>query len=90
VDGGLEPVWCTCGELFFRKGNQWLSSTVRTEPTLTWDPPRPVFLTDFVDTPGRSYDVSPDGKRLLVVKRAEPDIRSRVHLLVNWPAQLPR
>src|SRR5262249_24906645 len=75
TDGGIEPVWCPCGgngELFYRKGNRWFSTTVTTNPELHWDPPRQVFQTDFIDTPGLSYDVTPDGQRLLVVKRAEP------------------
>ncbi len=85
VDGGAEPVWCACGEVFFRNGNRWMSVKIRTQPELQWDPPQPAFQTDFIDTPGRSYDVSPDGKRLLVVKRAEPDVRNRINLITNWP-----
>jgi serine/threonine-protein kinase len=81
---GGEPVWCACGELFFRNGNRWMSARVRTQNGLEWDPPRLRFETDFVDTPGRSYDVSPDGKRLFVVKRATADVRDRIELVVNW------
>jgi WD40 repeat protein len=88
TDGGLEPRWCPCGELFYRNGNRWMSVKIRTEPELQWDPPQLAFQTDFIDTPGRSYDVSPDGKRLLVVKRAEPDERRRIHLVTNWGAEL--
>ena len=33
---------------------------------------------------GRSYDVSRDGRRLFVVKQAEPDVRSRIHVLTNF------
>jgi hypothetical protein len=47
-----------------------------------------VFQTDYLETPGRSYDVSPDGQRLLVVKRAEPDIRDRIHVITNWTSLL--
>ena len=90
VDGGIEPVWCQCGELFYRNGNRWMSAKIRTQPDLQWDPPQLTFQTDFIDTPGRSYDVSPDGKRLLVVKRAEPDVRNRINLVVNWTAALSR
>jgi hypothetical protein len=82
--GGLEPVWCRNGELFYRNGTRWLSVRVRTQPDLQWDTPRLRFETDFVDTPGSSYDVSPDGKRLLVVKRANADVRDRIELVVNW------
>src|SRR6185436_17947010 len=54
-DGGVEPIWCRCGELFYRIGNRWMSSKIRTAPTLEWDPPRQVFQTEFLDTPGMSY-----------------------------------
>lgn len=90
ADGGLEPVWCPSGELFYRSGNRWFSVSIRTAPELQWGAPRLRFETDFIDTPGRSYDVSSDGKRLLVVKRAEPDISNRVELVLNWTAALPR
>jgi Tol biopolymer transport system component/tRNA A-37 threonylcarbamoyl transferase component Bud32 len=88
TDGGIEPLWCSCGELFYRNGNRWMSASIRTQPELTWQPPRLAFQTDFVDTPGLSYAVSPDGKRLLVVKPATPDVRSRVHLVTNWMERL--
>ena len=64
--GGLEPIWCENGELFWRNGNRFLVSTVTTQPELSWDTPRVVFETDFVDSQGKSYDVSPDGQRLLL------------------------
>jgi hypothetical protein len=84
TDGGGEAVWCPCGDLFYRNGNRWMSVRVRTQPDLQWDTPRLRFETDFVDTPGRSYDVSPDGRRLLVVKRATADVRHRIDVVVNW------
>jgi eukaryotic-like serine/threonine-protein kinase len=89
-EGGVEPHWSASGELFYRNGNRWMASAVRTSPGLGWDPPRQAFQTDYLDTPGRSYDVSPDGRRLLVVKRAEPDVRDRIHVITNWTALLKR
>jgi hypothetical protein len=32
-----------------------------------------------------SYSVSPDGQRLLVVKRSEPIVDDHLRLVVNWP-----
>ncbi len=91
VDGGIGPVWCReCDELFYRKGNQWMSSNVTLERELTWEPPRLVFETDFIDTPGRSYDVSPDGQRLLVAKRTEEPTRTKLHVVHNWFDELRR
>jgi hypothetical protein len=65
-----------------------VGARVRTALELGFDPPRLVFQTDFIDTPGRSYDISADGQRLLVVKRAEPDIRDRIHVITNWTSRL--
>ena len=92
VDYGNEPVWCqSCGELFYRDGNQWMTSKVTTSPELSWEPPQLAFETkDFIDTPGRSYAVSADGQRLLVVKRARELERAKIHVVVNWFDELTR
>jgi serine/threonine-protein kinase len=84
IGGGIEPRWMPSGELYYRDGRRWFSTRVSTNPQPRWDPPRLVFNTEFIDTPGWSYDVSPDGRRLLVVKRVQPIAASRINLLVNW------
>jgi hypothetical protein len=33
--------------------------------------------------------VSPDGRRLLVVKRAVDDVRDRINVLTNWTSLMP-
>jgi hypothetical protein len=91
VDGGIEPRWrWECNELFYRRGNQWFSTRVTLKPELSWEPPRLTFETDFIDTPGRSYDVSPDGQRLLVVKRTREPTRTKIHIVHNWFDELER
>jgi len=82
--GGVEPRWKPSGELFYRSGRRWFSTHVTTDPQPRWDPPRVAFESDFIDTPGISYDVSRDGRRLLVVVRARPVSQSRIGLVVNW------
>ena len=47
-----------------------------------------VFETDFIDTPGISYDVSSDGQQLFVVKRADSDLQTKLHLVTNWSEPL--
>ncbi|MGQ0736931.1 MAG: protein kinase domain-containing protein [Acidobacteriota bacterium] len=86
TDGGTEAQWLRSGDLFYRSGNRWMVTRVTTRPALKWEPPRLVFQTDFMDTPGRSFAVSPDGQRLLVVKRAEPDRSTAIQVLSNWTA----
>jgi hypothetical protein len=82
--GGMETVWTPSGELFYRRGDRWLSVEITTEPTLSWSVPRQVFETDFVDTLGRSYDVSSDGQSLYVVKQPVPPDGTRVHVVTGW------
>jgi hypothetical protein len=82
---GAEPVWCAkTGELFYREGNRWFATKVRLGPSVEWEKPRLVFETEFVDTPGLSYAVSPDGQRLLVVKRVREMPRNKIAVLQNW------
>jgi Tol biopolymer transport system component len=82
--GGAEPRFCfACPDLFYRKGNRWYA--VRKGVGGEWEPPRLVFETEFIDTLGRSYDISPDGTRLLVSKRETPDVVDRIGLVQNWP-----
>jgi serine/threonine-protein kinase len=88
IEGGFEPVWCPCGELFYRNGSRWFSTKIRTTPELQWETPRLAFETDFIDTPGISYDISPDGRRLLVVKRAALEVEQKLHVVTNWHGAL--
>jgi len=80
---GIEPRWCDeCGAIFFRRGSQFLMAATQTTPVFSYEPPRVVFkANEFVDTPGRSFDVTADGQRLLVVTRAREMPLTTVHLL---------
>jgi len=89
-DGGIESRWLPSGELFYRKGRQWFSTHVVTTPELRRDRPSLAFDTEFIDTPGVSYDVSRDGQRLLVVKRAHPVGASRIEIVTNWTTLVDR
>lgn len=84
TNGGSEPLWMPSGELYYRDGRRWYSTNVTTLPELRWDPPHLVFDTDFIDTPGWSYDVSKDGQRLLVIKRTKPITTSHIDIITNW------
>ena len=90
-EGGIEPVWCPCGEVFYRQGTTWWAAEVTLEPEISWEHPRQVFaVSEFIDTMGRSYDVTSDGQRLVVVKRAAPTIDTRIHVVSNWFEELER
>jgi tRNA A-37 threonylcarbamoyl transferase component Bud32 len=84
VGGGLETVWSPSGELFYRSGDRFMSVEIQTEPEFTWSAPRVAFETDFIDTAGRSFDVSSDGQRLYVIKQPNPPDGSRINVITNW------
>jgi hypothetical protein len=88
TSGGLEAKWCSgCPELFFRSGTQWFSASISTKDPLRTEMPRPVWQTDFVDTPGQSYDVSHDGSELLVI-RPQPQPSGSIQVVQNLSATL--
>ena len=82
-DGGMEPVWCPNGELFFSLGNRWMSTQVTTTAELRWNLPQLVFQVEHIDTAGRSYDISPDGKHLLVVRSVDAP-PTHLDIVFNW------
>ena len=93
IDGGAEPVWSRDGqELFFRHGDQLLSTTVVTDPELSISSPTVLFEMAFARAPDSAwssayYDVSPDGERFLIVSdRSTTEFK----VIQNWFEELER
>ena len=62
---------------------------LKFEPTFAFEPAELALeIEGFVDTEGFSYDVSPDGPRLLVVKHQRQLPRSTIHLIEDRTASL--
>jgi Tol biopolymer transport system component len=90
AEAGSEPRWCRkCSELVYRSGNRWFSVDVRREPEFEWKQPRLILQTQFNDSPGPSWALSPDGQRIMVVKRKEELPRNRLHVIHGWRAVVP-
>jgi serine/threonine-protein kinase len=85
ADAGAEPRWCRkCEELIYRSGNRWFSSSVRLGPVFEWKQPRLIIQTQFNDSPGPSWALSPDGQRILVAKRKQELARTKLHVVSGW------
>jgi eukaryotic-like serine/threonine-protein kinase len=73
--GAREAIWSRDGrELFYRDGNRMMA--VKVSGTKTFLPGRPevLFERDYFQTGGpgiMNYDVTPDGQRFLMLKRAD-------------------
>jgi Tol biopolymer transport system component len=84
VDGGSRPVWSHDGkELFYISSDRKLVvSTVKGGATLEIGSPHPLFATRQSIT--RFFDVSPDGRRFLMVDPLPNPITPPMNLVINW------
>ena len=101
--GGREPLWGPDGrELFYRtlRGRQLTAVRIQEGSNFTFGNPEVVFEeTSFFGGSGsgrgmgRTYDVSPDGKRFLMIKEGDPADKTeptQLILVQNWTDELKR
>jgi serine/threonine protein kinase len=84
TDGGSFPVWSADGrELFYRHGDDVMVVEVSREPRFSVSRARLLFTGK---DPGfrDQFDVSPDGKRFLMVHREPGCLPSQIDIIVNW------
>jgi serine/threonine-protein kinase len=77
--GGEEPIWSPAGELVYREGQRWMAVTPPDSPGARPGPPRVLFEGPYQNVLGRSHDMGPDGRHLLL---AEPSIGSTSQLVL--------
>ena len=96
--GGTKPLWGPDGrELFYLSlGGQLTAVPIEADGSFTFGNPEVVFEeTYFIGSPfrGRTYDISPDGKRFLMIKVGGPGDETEPTQLVltqNWLDELKR
>jgi Tol biopolymer transport system component len=89
--GGMVPTWSGDGkQLFYVTGDAVVVVEVR--PDGTFGPPHKLFdRSNFLF--GRlfhSYDVSPDGKRFLMIHRDSGSVPRQLNVILNWSDELDR
>jgi Tol biopolymer transport system component len=94
ANGGNEPVWSPDGrELFYRETQQedphLVAAGISTSPALTVTGRKRLFpIGDIAGTsPHANYDISPDGKTFVMVRRSPA---ARVMVIQNLPALVRR
>jgi eukaryotic-like serine/threonine-protein kinase len=95
TEGGTEPVWNRNGrELFYRNGDKMMAVDIVTQPSFTAGKPRVLFEGHYVPPPGTTpnYDVSPDGRRFLMIKPSDAGdaAPSQINVVLNWFEELRR
>jgi serine/threonine-protein kinase len=93
--GGTQPLWAKDGkQLFFRRGGQVWAADVRTELGFSTGMPRLLFEKGGYSpgNPTRSYDLSLDGRRFLMVKQEQrtPNPVTEMTIVLNQFAEVER
>ncbi len=91
--GGVEPVWARNGqELFYREGDRLMVVRAGAGSWASPGTPEALFEARFAKTQwgagSANYDVSPDGRRFLMVRRKHPVAPTFIHVVLNWPEAL--
>jgi eukaryotic-like serine/threonine-protein kinase len=98
TEGGTQPLWSRNGqELYFRAADGAVMS-MRVTPGTTWTASTAVKVIDGRYYRGtsslRQYDVSPDGKRFLMIKSlddaTQPPTPTSIVVVRNWHEELKR
>ena len=86
TEGGTEPAWSPDGkELFYRRADQLLAVTVQTLPQFSASGPRVLFEGPYEVVEGaRDYDVTPDGKRFVMVRSDGSEAPMRFYVMSSW------
>lgn len=88
---GEEPVWSDTGdEIFYRRGNEWLSVPVQTGGDFEAGIPEVMFRGSYNNVPGLSYGATPDGQRFLLLKQDEQAASTSINIVSNWFEELKR
>jgi serine/threonine-protein kinase len=100
VDGGVEPVWATNGELFYRNHENYALTAVSIETREALRVGTPSILFRGPAFPGGSararYSVSSDGRKFIMsaglVGSGESSSTQRplIHIIQNWTEELKR
>jgi len=94
TDGGTEVIWARSGrELFYRNGQRLMAVAIDTNPTFAARTPRPLFEGPYIlgEPGGHNYDVSPDGRRFVMIKPGEGEVGIRpIQIMLNWFTELKR
>jgi Tol biopolymer transport system component len=92
TSGGTKPLWARSRkELFYLDGTGGMTSVpIQTAPTFSAGIPTKLFDGRYYATPaGRTYDVSPDGQRFLMIKPTTgTDQAPSMVLVLNWLEEL--
>jgi eukaryotic-like serine/threonine-protein kinase len=92
TEGGRAPIWSKDGhELFYRHGNSVQAVQITLQPKFTASQPQLLFegLYEAPSTGGNPYyDISPDGKRFVMLQSIDPASQKQLQVVLNWDEEV--
>jgi Tol biopolymer transport system component len=79
TEGGVDARWVDPGEIVYSNGSKLMSARVQTSPSFSVATPALLFERNFAD-----FDVSRDGRILLVETLESSASAGRMNVVVNW------
>jgi hypothetical protein len=91
-DGGEESRWNPNGrELLYRWGSRWYAIDLKLQPKPQFSNPRELFEGPYINVPGYSWDISPNGERFLLLENpALNRPASQLVVVTNFLEELKR
>jgi eukaryotic-like serine/threonine-protein kinase len=91
IDGGEEPLWSGTGDrIVYRNRRRWMEARVTTRNGFSSARPRVMFEGQFLNVPGWSHAVSPDGRRQLLLLGPPEETTTQLMAIQNWFGELRR
>lgn len=91
TDGGEEALWSHKGdEIVYRNRQQFLGVEVSTKNGFHAARPRVLFEGPYLNVPGWSHAIAPDGRRHLVLLSSQDRTTNRLVVVTNWFAEVKR
>jgi len=90
--GGVLPKWSARGnEIIYRDtSGDVMSVAVMTAPTFSFSRPRRLFVAKWSEFPFNGYAVSPDGQRILMIRRIGEGVPDKLIVVENWFEELKK
>lgn len=92
TDGGSEPLFARgTSTLFYRHGDDVMAVDIAAGPPIRVGTARRVFRRAYNRSYGfwPNFDVTPDGRRLLMIRGSTQEVPTRINVVLNWQNATP-
>ena len=81
-------MWSPDGRtLYYREAARMMAVDIQTDPEFSAGKPRVLFEAPEL---GMWYDLSPDGRKFVMIQNAEESVQPQIHIVLNWHQELLR